>query len=282
MKRKRASFKGAWYPASAGECENSIKSFLKEKGGPLKGRFPGGIVPHAGWIFSGSIACRVIASLEQGVDAVILFGVHMRPDAKPFILAGGAWETPFGDLPVHEELAGHISRQEKIQSVSPGSFPDENTIELQLPFVKYFFNDTPIVTVGVPPSDAAERIGKAACDAAQALGLTIAVIGSTDMTHYGAAFGFSPAGTGEKAYRWVKEENDRAGIEAIMAMDPGRIVKEGLVSQNMCCAGAAAAATAAAKKIGAGRAVETDYSSSFEKSPGDSFVGYSGVLFSLD
>ncbi|MCF8044647.1 MAG: AmmeMemoRadiSam system protein B [Desulfarculaceae bacterium] len=282
MKRKRASFKGAWYPASAGECETSIKAFLKEKGGSLKGRFPGGIVPHAGWVFSGSIACRVIASLDSNVDAVVMFGVHMRPDSKPFILSGGSWETPFGDLEVHEKLAEHISRKEKIHKMTPGSFPDENTIELQLPFVKYFFNDAPIVAAGVPPSDTAERIGEAACDAAQDLGLTIAVIGSTDMTHYGAAFGFSPAGTGEKAYKWVKEENDRAGIEALMAMDPGRIVKEGLVSQNMCCAGAAAAATAAAKKTGAARAVEVDYGSSFEKSPGDSFVGYSGVLFSLD
>ena len=282
MKRKRASFKGAWYPASAGDCENSIKKFLKEKGGPQKGRFLGGIVPHAGWFFSGSIACRVIASLEQTVDAVIVFGVHMRPDAKPFILSSGAWETPFGDLPVHEELADHIGRQEKIHKMSPDSFPDENTIELQLPFVKYFFNDTPVVTAGVPPSDTAERIGAAACDAAQTLGLTIAVIGSTDMTHYGSAFGFSPAGTGEKAYKWVKDENDRAGIEAVLAMDPGRIVKEGLASQNMCCAGAAAAAAAAAKKAGARRAVEVDYATSYEKSPGDSFVGYSGVLFSLD
>lgn len=282
MKRKRATFKGAWYPASAGECENSIKAFVKENGGPPKGRFTGGIVPHAGWFFSGSIACRVIASLDSNVDAVVIFGVHMRPDSKPFVLSGGAWETPFGDLSVHEELAEQISRQEKLHTMSPDAFPDENTIELQLPFVKYFFGETPMVAIGVPPSDAAERIGEAACDAADNLGLTIAVVGSTDMTHYGAAFGFSPAGSGEKAYQWVKDENDRAGIEALMAMDPGRIVREGLSSQNMCCAGAAAAATAAAKKNGARRAVEVDYGTSFEKSPGDSFVGYSGVVFSLD
>ncbi|MFO7752718.1 MAG: AmmeMemoRadiSam system protein B [Desulfobacteraceae bacterium] len=284
MKRKRASFKGAWYPASAGECETSIQAFLKEKGGPLKGRFAGGIVPHAGWVFSGSIACRVIASLqtESKVDAVIIFGVHMRPDSRPFILSQGSWETPFGDLDVQEELSGKIMEEQRIEKLSPGSFPDENTIELQLPFVKYFFGDTPIVAMGVPPSDEAERIGEAAFDASEALGLKTVVIGSTDMTHYGAAFGFTPAGSGDKAYKWVKEENDRAAVRALMEIDPRKIIREGLSNQNMCCAGAAAAAAAAAKKAGAGRAVEVDYSTSYEKSPGDSFVGYSGVLFSMD
>ena len=67
MKARRADFAGNWYPSSASECEREIKFFLEEE--QVKDHFSakriGGIVPHAGWYFSGSIACHVIHSLSQ-------------------------------------------------------------------------------------------------------------------------------------------------------------------------------------------------------------------------
>ncbi|OGR59451.1 MAG: AmmeMemoRadiSam system protein B, partial [Desulfobacula sp. RIFOXYB2_FULL_45_6] len=106
MEKKKMAFSGSWYPATARECESSIKKFLQEKQGSLKGSFVGGIVPHAGWYFSGSIACRVIGSLksEEKIDTIVLFGAHMHRQSEPFILSQGAVETPFGDIEVDTEL----------------------------------------------------------------------------------------------------------------------------------------------------------------------------------
>ncbi len=95
MDRKKMAFAGTWYPATDRECETSIKQFLDGKKGSLAGEFVGGIVPHAGWYYSGSIACRVIASLadsDQLVDTILLFGGHMHQQSGPFILASGALE----------------------------------------------------------------------------------------------------------------------------------------------------------------------------------------------
>ena len=284
MEKKKMTFAGSWYPAGSGECEASIQDFLKEKQEfPLDGSFMGGIVPHAGWYFSGSIACRVISSLksDEKIDTILLFGAHMHQQSEPFILTHGVIETPFGDIEVDRELADKISKEISIRQKDPLTFPDENTFELQYPFIKYFYPDARIVVCGVAPSSFAAVIGSMAVDAAEKLSRRIRVIGSTDMTHYGPGFGFTPAGTGKKAVEWVKNKNDRNAIQAMMKMDESKIIAEGLQNKNMCCPGAAAATAAACKKLGAVKAVELDYATSFEKSASESFVGYAGILYAL-
>ncbi len=280
MMKKKMAFAGSWYPVGKKACQEQIDRFLAEKPLPA-GRFAGGIVPHAGWYFSGAIACRVIAALASAppVDTIVLFGGHMHPDASPFMLVHGSVDTPLGEIASDTDLAEQICDACGIQKKNAAGFPDENTFELQLPFIKYFFPNARIVMCAVPPTDAAMAIGKQAAVSAAALGRTIRVIGSTDMTHYGPDFGLTCAGTGTAAVRWVKNENDGNAINAMVAMDEAGIIANGLERSSMCCPGAAAAAAAACKTSGATRAVVLDYATSFDKSAGASFVGYSGILY---
>jgi MEMO1 family protein len=283
METKKMAFSGSWYPATAAECEASIQGFLKEKPGAFHGDFVGGIVPHAGWYYSGSIACRIIASLkgDDKIDTIILFGAHMHKQSEPFILTHGAVETPFGNIEVDYELTDKIIAGISIRKRLPHKFPDDNTFELQYPFIKYFYPNAKIVVCGVSPSFVAAIIGNIAADQAENLSRNVRIIGSTDMTHYGPDFGFTPAGTGTKAVEWVKDKNDGNAIRALIKMDPSAIIEQGLENKNMCCPGAAAASVAACKKFGAVKAVELDYATSFEKSASPSFVGYSGILYAL-
>jgi len=283
MEKKKMAFAGSWYPATAAECEASIKGFLKEKSGPFDGHFVGGIVPHAGWYYSGSIACRVIASLksDEKIDTIILFGGHMHKQSEPFILSHGAVETPFGPIEVDKELTDNIIAGIGVRQRSTHKFSDENTFELQYPFIKYFYPDVKIVVCGVAPSFFAAIIGSMAVEEAKNLSKNVRIIGSTDMTHYGPDFGFTIAGSGEKAVEWVKNENDRNAIKAMIKMDESKIIAQGLENKNMCCAGAAAATASACKKLGAVKAIKLDYATSFEKSAAQSFVGYAGILYSL-
>ncbi len=291
MERKKMGFAGSWYPADSNECKTSIQSFLKDKQGQLKDKsFIGGIVPHAGWYFSGSIACRVIASLQsdagstsssgEDADTIILFGAHMHKQSEPFILSHGFVETPFGDIEVDKDLTDKICAGISIRQRPPVKFPDENTFELQFPFIKYFFPHSKIVVCGVAPSFFSSVIGNMVVEEAKNLSRNIKIIGSTDMTHYGPDFGFTPAGTGEKAVQWVKSENDKNAIKAMIEMDESKIISQGIDNKNLCCAGAAAATVAACKRLGAAKGIELDYATSFDKSGGDSFVGYSGILYS--
>ncbi len=282
-KLRRAVFAGSWYPSSPLECEKEINGFLAE-GKQIDlpaGERIGGIVPHAGWYFSGSIACNVIHCLKSDdpPDVFVVFGMHLHPDAPCVMMAEGAWQTPFGEIYVDEQLAGELTRQFSFALESPTNFAQDNTIELQLPFIKYFFEDVRIVAMGVPPAKSSLEIGRAVVDIAARLDLRIKVIGSTDLTHYGPNYGFVSEGTGSEAVDWVRHQNDRRIIDLMLAMDAEKVIEEALTSQNACCAGAAAAAIESAKHLKAERAESIAYASSHDKNPGDSFVGYVGIVF---
>jgi AmmeMemoRadiSam system protein B len=279
---RKAVFAGSWYPSRASECEKEIKGFLSEGKSlnPPDRSLVGGIVPHAGWYFSGSIACNVINCLKEPdrVDVLVVFGMHLHPNSPNYIMTEGAWETPFGELEVEKRLAAELAKKFNFRIETPTHFTQDNTIELQLPFIKYFFNDAKIVGIGVPPHIDSLEIGRAAVRISKHLGLRAKVIGSTDLTHYGTNYGFTSKGTGAKAVDWVRNENDRRFIDAILALKPENIIAEASAHQNACCAGAAATAIETAKHLGALQADELAYATSYDKSPGDSFVGYVGVV----
>lgn len=283
MNTRTAVFAGSWYPQTAEGCEKEVRHYLAGNAdAELQASvWTGGIVPHAGWFYSGSVACRVINCLNDTdpIDLVVLFGMHLHPQSSNRMMPSGAWETPFGALPVNETLAKALQDEFAFTLETPQRFVQDNTIEVQLPFVKYLLNPKSILALGVPPAPQSIEIGRAVGRWAKTNGRRIKVIGSSDLTHYGDNYGFSPKGSGRKAFEWVRDQNDRAVIDAMLAMEPERIIKEGLQHQNACCSGAVAAAVAAAGELGATRAHELAYASSYEKSPGDSFVGYVGVLF---
>ncbi len=283
MKTRSAAFAGSWYPESPSACEREIRAFLEEgvQPPPAGRRLIGGIVPHAGWYFSGSIACRVIhgLSLSDPPDVVALFGMHLHPGSSLYIMTEGAWETPFGDLPVAEDLAEALAGRFNFRIETPSRFTPDNTIELQMPFVKYFFPEARVVTIGAPPAEKTLAVADALVAESRRLGLSLKVIGSTDLTHYGLNYGFMPHGSGPEALQWVTDENDKRFINAVLAMDPKVVIREGVAHQNACCAGAAASALSAAKALGARRAEALAYATSHDKHPGESFVGYVGIVF---
>jgi AmmeMemoRadiSam system protein B len=283
---RKAAFAGSWYPSRAADCEKEINGFLNEdrfQSQPA-GNFVGGVVPHAGWYFSGNLACNVISALcnpgdELQPDIIAVFGMHMHPNSTPCIMTDGAWETPFGDIEIDTDVSARLAEKFSFKIETAEHFTPDNTIELQLPFIKYFFDSSRLIPIGVPPSETTIDIARSLADIAAKLHLRIKIIGSTDLTHYGPNYGFAPAGMHDDAVEWVRDENDRKAIDVMLAMDPEGIISQGLASQNACCSGAAAGAIAASKALGAKQSHCIGYSTSYEKQPGDSFVGYTGIVF---
>jgi AmmeMemoRadiSam system protein B len=113
---------------------------------------------------------------------------------------------------------------------------------------------------------------------AKELGVSILAFGSTDLTHYGPNYGFSPKGYGPEAVQWVKEVNDKKFIDQTLKLDGDGMLKSAAQDQSACSAGGAVAAVAAAKANGAHKASLIDYYTSYDIMPGDSFVGYAGIL----
>ena len=194
----------------------------------------------------------------------------------------GAWSTPLGNLEIDSGLAERLTDEFKFSIETASHYEQDNTIELQLPFIKYLFPDAKILPIGAPPKTSSIRIGERVSEIAVDLEKKIYVIGSTDLTHYGYNYGNTPMGTGKKAVDWVKDENDKRMIDIILKMETEEIISESLANSNACCSGAVATAVAALKKLGATRAEKIIYRTSYDIRPDESFVGYAGIVFGRD
>jgi AmmeMemoRadiSam system protein B len=266
-----------WYPGSQSACLEEIKAFVAGvKPLPPGTKVFGGMVPHAGWYFSGKLAARVfyLNSLITQPQVVCVFGGHLPGDAPPLLATDEAWETPLGDLPLATEFYEPLRRRLALRE----EFPGDNTIEVQVPLVKHFFPQAKLLALRAPQSPKALELGEAVAGVAQELKTTILFFGSADLTHYGPNYAWSPKGYGSEAVKWVKEVNDKHFLDQVLKMDGAAAVQAANRDQSSCSAGAPAAAIAAAKKLGATKTILIDYYTSYDIMPGDSFVGYAGVL----
>lgn len=277
---RKAMFAGTWYPADAGACEKKIQSFLRTMPWTPDDRTRvGAVVPHAGWDFSGKIACNTIRRLQASdVDAIVVFGMHLHAQSSRYMMGNGAWETPFGALDIDEALAEALAAKFSFIQETASNFTMDNTIELQLPFIKYFFSQARILPLGVPPAEQTLEIARSVVDLAKHLGRKIKVIGSTDLTHYGAHYGFTGHGSGPEAVQWVLQ-NDRRVIDLMLELDARQVIAEARTNHNACCSGAAAAALEAGRRMGAVRAELVSYATSNDVRPSSNFVGYAGIVF---
>ena len=283
MALREPDFAGAWYPDDKNKILRTIKDWEKDLKEPktLKGDLVGGIVPHAGWVYSGKLACNVIKVLSEHSkpDTVVIFGTHMAPGMRPTILVKGEWWTPFGNLPVDTDLVKPLLGKFKFDEERPEYHEQDNTIELQMPFVKNFFPNAKVVTIGAPPTDTSFEIAEALVAQAKRLKKKLAVIGSTDLTHYGANYGMTSKGVGREAVKWVKEVNDQKVIELMVALKAKDVREEALDHHNSCCMGAASAALHMGKLLGSNKGEVLDCYTSYDVDPATSCVGYVGLVF---
>ena len=280
---RRSDFAGSWYPGRESDCRKDIEAFAQNSVPCPTGKKKrvGGIVPHAGWYYSGRIACNVIKCLGNGTtpETFVIFGRHLHPGSKNYIMKEGRWSTPLGDLEIDHELAENLVSEFPFVVETPSRYEQDNTIELQLPFVRHFFPKTKILPIGVPPAFASLEIGRRVAEMSATMHRKIVVLGSTDLTHYGYNYGYTPKGIGQEAVYWVKNENDKRIVDLMIEMDAEGVVEESLKNHNACCSGAAATAIAAAKGLGAEKGEKLIYMTSYDIRPDSSFVGYVGIVF---
>jgi len=281
MNTRKRSLPRGWYPVDAKDCKREIESFIEGWSPPstLPGVGLGGIVPHAGWYFSGKLTAKVFYTLSsrREVEVVILYGGHMGPGDLPRVVTEEAWETPFGDIKIDRDFVETLMERIDMKKENPSS--GDNTIEVQLAMVRHFFPEAKLVAVRSPHSTKAIELGNKVAEIAKEKGISILAIGSTDLTHYGPNYGLLVKGVGPSSVEWVKKENDSGLIKAALKMDAGSVLTHAEEHESACSAGAAASALTTCKAMGAGKGVLLDYYTSYDIMPDASFVGYAGIVY---
>lgn len=244
-----------------------------------------GIVPHAGWIYSGHTAAAVYRAMSfvPTQTYIVLGAIHVPGVRRAALYPAGSWESPLGTMPIDAEQNRLIlDAADGLVEENAAAHMFEHSIEVQIPFLQYVSPQSRLVALMVPPDDNASLLGRKLAEVV-ASNPAVRVIGSTDLTHYGRDnFGFAPAGSGPRALEWVKTVNDHAMVEAVLSLQADQIVTQSRRNNNACGAGAAAAAVACAKEFGATQGKLLHYTTSFdvmpERNPSD-FVGYAAIVF---
>lgn len=288
MKTIRKAYRaGSFYPASDRACREQIAECLGEYQPPAEpARVIAGIVPHAGWVFSGPTAAKVFESFDEKAEpqTFLIFGaVHVWDIGRnAAIFAEGAWQTPCGEIEIDRDLAAAIlDTCPDLVDNEPTAHTREHSIEVQVPFIQYLFPEAKIVPVMVNPTRDAVEIGRRIGERLASYSTPVAILGSTDLTHYGPSFGFTPFGTGAASVAPMKQ-NDQIIIDLATMMKAVEVINEAEKHRNACGAGAIAATVAAAAALGATKGYLLEHITSQEvmpERPASDFVGYAGIVF---
>lgn len=291
MSIRKPAVAGQFYGGTRQECFDEIAECLPK--GIIKNELPekiiSGIVPHAGWLFSGNLAAMVFAAVRQvnkTVDTFVLFGAaHRSYDTCPLIYPSGAWETPLGQIEIDESLTKELIQLGAKSSAEAHRY--EHSIEVQVPFIQHLFPDAKLAAVIMPPGKKryectfGQKVGALIKDS----GINAVCIASTDLTHYGPRYGFCPQGTSQTALTWAYEVNDMEFIQKALQMDAEHLVDISMEKENACGPAAAAAVVAAASAAGRKKGYLLSHTNSAMVmkarfgQPSSESVGYAAIVF---
>jgi AmmeMemoRadiSam system protein B len=228
----------------------------------------GGIVPHAGYVYSGPVAGAVYASIRIPATVVILCPNHTGRGAPLALDPSSAWRTPLGDVIVDRGLA------ERMLALCPSLEEDaeahrrEHSLEVQLPFLQVLRRDVRLVPIciGKPSLGLCREVGDALTTLCKEESEPPLVLASSDMNHYES--------------REVGRRKDDLALARVAALDAEGLYRTVLTeSISMCGFLPATALLFAAKASGAsGAKVLARRDSGDETGDPSSVVGYAGVV----
>jgi AmmeMemoRadiSam system protein B len=283
MSIREYSLPAGWYPRDPQGISQEISPFLAKFGhnGPYS---RAAVSPHAGWYYCAQSAFRAVSSLDPSAETIVVLGGHLSA-GSPFLFAmEDAVRTPLDPMAIDIEL--RTALQENFAGIAQDCAEDryrDNTVEVLLPMVRYFFHNAELIWLRLPSEIVSYKAGKIIARTAAQLDRKINVLASTDLTHYGHNYGFSPKGAGQAALKWVSEVNDAGFIKAVEEGDVERVLHFGERERAACSSGAVLGAMGFADELGIGSAHLLEYSTSADKNEGggvpDSFVGYAAMAF---
>ena len=144
------------------------------------------IVPHAGYIYSGTTAALAYALLERGRGtirrAVIVGPTHRVPVRGVAMSRATAFRTPLGTVPIDVAAEARALEQVPALMVNDPTHAREHAVEVQIPFLQTVLGDV----LEIIPLNAGDATPREVGDVLRALwgGPETVIVISSDLSHY--------------------------------------------------------------------------------------------------
>jgi AmmeMemoRadiSam system protein B len=187
--RRPAAVAGTWYPGTESRLAEAVDSYLAAASADVRSCPRAIIAPHAGLKYSGPVAAHAYRTVKScAYAAVVLVGPsHFVGFDGVSIWARGAWETPFGEVPIAEDVAAALAAASTEIVEYPAAHAREHSLEMQLPFLAHLLPGTPIVplVMGFQQRATVLALGDALARAlAPVAGERVLLVASSDLSHY--------------------------------------------------------------------------------------------------
>src|SRR5208337_4442646 len=212
---------GRFYPGGADELRREVREYTSGSVASVQISGIGCVAPHAGYIYSGSVAGAVYSRLEIPQHCVILCPNHTGKGRPLAVMASTTWQTPLGEVAPDAEMAGQLLARFPALEEDSAAHRGEHAIEVQLPFLQALQPKLQIVPIAVGTSnfDVLRGLGEALAeviadgyeedreeDPEDDHRQKVLIIASSDMNHYEADA--------------VTRVKDRKAIDRILALEP--------------------------------------------------------------
>jgi len=271
---------GSWYPADPVDLATMADEFLAGADPAVRpaGRPLLAVVPHAGYVYSGSTAGKLLGLLRETPPRRIILLAPNHRIALDRIALSGVWAfaTPLGTVEIDQTAVEQLAENESF-ATNDRAHAEEHAIEIQLPLIQRTWPDAVprILPLLVPSLSAVQRREAAAALADLADHDTLFLV-STDFTHYGASYDYVPFTNNLPT---ALEELDSGAILKILATDPEGLLEYGRKTGITMC-GLEAAAVALGQGFPDGyEGALIDYSRSGDRDGDYSLsVSYASIL----
>ena len=184
MSIREAAVAGQFYSADKKQLKQDIEQLLADSRAPVNHKPQALIVPHAGYIYSGSTAAaayRVLETCRHEIKQIVLLGpahrVYLQGMALPSV---DAFNTPLGNIKLDRDVIDSIASLPDV-IISDEAHRLEHSLEVQLPFLQTLFDDFTLVPIVV--GDSAPKQVAALIDTLSANPQSVIII-SSDLSHF--------------------------------------------------------------------------------------------------
>jgi hypothetical protein len=105
------------------------------------------ISPHAGYVYSGKVAASAFSAIDRNASYKNIFIIgssHVMAFEGASVYNTGDYVTPLGKVIVNKEIANTL-KAEKLFNYPVNAHLQEHSLEVQMPFIQYYFNNIPPV-----------------------------------------------------------------------------------------------------------------------------------------
>lgn len=192
---RKPAHAGSFYPGDPQELRRILSELLDAVCSEPRKTPRAVIVPHAGYQFSGPAAACSFKAIQNGagtIKRVILLAPSHYSYVRGVVLNEADYQTPLGVYPVDGPAIQNLKETGFSWETNRVASTREHSDEVQIPFLQTMLPQAKLIPLVVGDLTRAER-----AVAAQALSKVIdgqtVIVTSSDFTHYGARFGFTPA-----------------------------------------------------------------------------------------